>query len=165
MSARAACRLETLGYGQVYDYQAGKNDWLAAGLPRAGILAGFPRAGEAVRRDVPTCGLTDRVGDVASRVAAAGWDVCVVVNAERIVLGILRDEALHGAPDATAEAAMEAGPTTFRPSEMLADVATHLAQARVRRVLLTTPEGRLIGMLDRDEAARRTGASAAAPPI
>src|SRR5215210_4823410 len=132
MSARAACRLETLGYGQVYDYQAGKNDWLAAGLPREGILAGFPRAGEAVCREVPTCGLTDRVGEVAPGVAAAGWDICVVVDAQRTVLGILRDEALRGDPDATAEAAMEAGPTTFRASEMLAEAAIHLAQAGVR---------------------------------
>jgi Mg/Co/Ni transporter MgtE len=81
----------------------------------------------------------------------------VVVDAQRTVLGILRDEALRGDPDATAEAAMEAGPTTFRPGEMLAEVAMHLARAGVRRILLTTPEGRLIGMLDRDEAARRTG--------
>jgi len=157
LSARAAWRLESLGYSQVYHYAAGKSDWLAGGLPREGVLTGFPRAGDAVRRDVPTCGLAERVGEVAARVAAAGWESCVVVAEDRTVLGILRARALRGDPEASAEAAMEAGPTTFRPSELLAEIALHLTQARVRRVLITTPEGRLIGVLDRDEAARRTG--------
>jgi hypothetical protein len=130
MSARAACRLESLGYSEVYHYPAGKVDWLAAGLPREGILASFPRAADAVRADVPTCRLTDRVGEVAARAAAAGWESCVVVAEDRTVLGILRAQALRGDPEATAEAAMEAGPTTFRPNELLAEMAMHLTQAR-----------------------------------
>lgn len=32
-SPQAARRLEELGYGQVSDYEAGKEDWKAAGLP------------------------------------------------------------------------------------------------------------------------------------
>lgn len=36
MSPRAAARLEALGFAAVYDYAGGKNDWLAAGLPREG---------------------------------------------------------------------------------------------------------------------------------
>lgn len=32
-SPKAAKRLEELGYGEVYDYEAGKEDWKAAGLP------------------------------------------------------------------------------------------------------------------------------------
>ena len=32
MSPRAAWRLESLGFSHVYDYVAGKIDWLAAGL-------------------------------------------------------------------------------------------------------------------------------------
>ena len=31
MSPRAAWRLEALGFGGVYDYVAGKVDWIAAG--------------------------------------------------------------------------------------------------------------------------------------
>ena len=41
MSARAAWRLESLGFANVYRYTAGKSDWFASGLPRAGTLAGF----------------------------------------------------------------------------------------------------------------------------
>lgn len=32
-SAKAATRLDELGYSTVYDYEAGKEDWKAAGLP------------------------------------------------------------------------------------------------------------------------------------
>jgi len=32
MSPRAASRLESLGFRDVYDYAAGKADWFAAGL-------------------------------------------------------------------------------------------------------------------------------------
>ena len=43
MSPRAAWRLEAAGFGPVYDYVAGKADWLAAHLPFVGTgqLAGM----------------------------------------------------------------------------------------------------------------------------
>ena len=43
MSPRAAWRLEEAGFGPVYDYAAGKTDWLAADLPFDGTakLAGM----------------------------------------------------------------------------------------------------------------------------
>ena len=56
MSARAAWRLESLGFTKVYDYVGGKSDWIAAGLPVEGELANVPRAINVVKRDVPTCG-------------------------------------------------------------------------------------------------------------
>src|SRR5579884_1939212 len=162
MSARAAWRLERLGFARVYRYAAGKADWLAAGLPREGKLAPFPTAGDALRRDVPTCGPDDLVGEAARRARAAGWRLCVVVGERRVVLGVLRGKALDGDPDRTAEQAMEHGPTTYRPSELLAEAALRLTEADVERVLVTTPEGELLGVLDRAEALRRTGADAAA---
>ena len=33
-----------MGFREVYDYEAGKSDWLAAGLPSEGALARLPRA-------------------------------------------------------------------------------------------------------------------------
>jgi predicted transcriptional regulator len=159
MSARAAWRLEGLGFTQVHRYAAGKMDWLASGLPRDGRMAGFPTAGDALRRDVPSCRPDERVGDAAGRARAARWDMCVVANEQRIVLGVLRKKAFTGDPSRTAEAAMESGPTTFRPNELLAEVALHLVQAGVKRVLVTTGDGELLGALDRAEALRRTGAA------
>jgi hypothetical protein len=52
MSPRAASRLETLGYGPVYDYVGGKADWGSAGLPLEGINGSETRAGSHVRTDV-----------------------------------------------------------------------------------------------------------------
>src|SRR6266704_330398 len=109
-----------MGYGQVYDYTAGKLDWLAAGLATEGSNALRPRAGDVARREVPTCGLDQRLGEVAGRVRAAGWDACVVVNHERVVLGLLRARELHADPQLRNEQAMRPGPTTFRPDVPIA---------------------------------------------
>ncbi len=154
MSPRAAWRLESLGFGEVYDYVAGKVDWLAFGLPREGDEAATPRAGDIARRDVPTCAPSDRIGTVRECVAAAGWDQCLVVNDERVVLGRLRGTALSADAEARAEEAMEAGPTTVRPDERLADLATRLRERDVAGIVVTTPDGRLVGQLLRDDAER-----------
>jgi CBS domain-containing protein len=110
----------------VFDYVAGKADWFANGLPREGKRADSPQIGDLVRRDVPVCHLDDRVGEVLQRVQTAGWDQCVVVNSEGIVLGLLRGAALHAAPEAAPEApvalAMESGPTTIRPNRAPRDI-------------------------------------------
>ena len=87
MSPRAAWRLESLGFTQVYDYAAGEADWFANGLPREGRDASIPRVGDVADREVPTCQLDDHIGDVRERVRATGWDTCLVVNDERVVLG------------------------------------------------------------------------------
>src|SRR5919201_3559823 len=99
MSARAAWRLEeTLGFERVYRYTPGKADWLAAGLPFEGELAGMPRIGEVADRDVPTCGPRQRVGEVRRRLERFGQDVCVVLNQRRVGLGLVRSQDLEGAP-------------------------------------------------------------------
>src|ERR671931_274149 len=97
MSPRAACRLETLGFTEVYDYSAGKSDWLAAGLPREGALASEPRAGEPARRDVPRCGLDDRIGEVAKVVEGSDFADCYVVTGDGCLLGELRASTLREA--------------------------------------------------------------------
>ncbi|MDP9404293.1 MAG: rhodanese-like domain-containing protein [Actinomycetota bacterium] len=50
MSPRAAWRLEHLGFAQVYDYVAGKVDWMAAGLPTVRADITERRAISASRR-------------------------------------------------------------------------------------------------------------------
>ncbi len=49
MSPRAAARLETLGFDDVYDYVSGKSDWMAAGLPTVRESVGVPTAGATQR--------------------------------------------------------------------------------------------------------------------
>ncbi len=156
MSPRAAWRLESLGFTDVYPYTAGKADWFAAGLPREGQRAGVPRVGDLARRDVPTCGLAEAIGDVRERIRAAGWDVCVVVNERQVVLGRLRQRELDGDPAAVVGEVMEEGPTTYRPDRLAAETADYLAERRVASVLVTTSDGALIGLFHRDDVARQS---------
>src|SRR2546430_9133636 len=106
MAPRAASRLESLGFREVQLYAAGKLDWLAAGLPTEGENSTRPRAGTVARRDVPVCGLTERLGDVRERLHAAGWETVVVVHVERVVLGLLRGAELAEDGDLSIEDAI-----------------------------------------------------------
>jgi hypothetical protein len=119
MSARAAARLETLGFRQVYRYQPGRADWFAAGLPREGTEASTPRVADIAQRDVPTCGIDEPVGAVRDRVRGRGWDVCVVVDDGHVVLGLVQTSSLDVAPDTPVEVVMESSPITFRPTSAL----------------------------------------------
>jgi len=155
MSVRAAWRLETLGFEQVFRYGPGKEDWMAAGLPIEGSKASIPRVGSVARRDIPTCRLDERLGGVSARVLATGWDQCVVVNEGNIVLGRLRRPALEGDADAIVATVMEPGPVTYRPHVVAEDAARTLAERHVQSVLVTTGDGELIGVF------RPEGASSA----
>lgn len=156
MSPRAAARLESFGLREVYDYAAGKSDWFAFGLPMEGEGARVPRAGQFARRDVPTCHPEERLGTVRERVAAAGWDACVVVDHDRVVFGLLDYSRLTGDPDRMAEEVMELGPSTFRPSEELERLLDYMRRHRRSGVLVTTPDGRLVGLVRRDQRLNRT---------
>lgn len=158
MSARAAWRLEeTLGFPNVYRYTPGKADWFAAGLPREGEMAAVPRVGDVADRDVPTCGPAERADEVRRLLQQAGQDVCVVLSKRRIVLGRVRAKDLEADPDAAVEDVMDPGPVTYRPDTLLAELVEHLQQlpkGKANRILVTTSDGELIGLLRRAEAER-----------
>src|SRR5213083_2990703 len=67
LSARAAWRLESLGFQEVYRYTPGKADWLAAGWETEGAEAKKTRIREMIHKDVLTCALRERLEDVKSR--------------------------------------------------------------------------------------------------
>lgn len=152
MQARAAWRLEGLGFSRVYRYAPGKADWMAAGLPTVGTNATTLRAGTVARRDVPTCSPDDTVAEAARRAELAGFDVCVVVNSEGVVLGRLKGEALQQAPHALVEEVMDDGPVTVRANDDLETLAQRLHKRNVDSILVTDPDGRLIGLLRRVDA-------------
>ena len=97
MSARGASRLTILGFN-VYRYQAGKADWFAAGRRREGRDANVPLVADVAKRDVQTCRLDERVGDVRPPVDANSGEPLVVVDPDRVVLGLVNPEALTGHP-------------------------------------------------------------------
>jgi len=155
LSARAAARLETLGFEQVFRYTGGKVDWLAAGLPSEGRLASQPRAGDLALADVPTCRLGERIGDVAQRARDTGWSVCVVIHDDRVVLGLLDASALSGDASASAENVMNSAPLTIRPHVTLEQAAQRLERSKTGHALVTDADGRLIGLLQGRDLARR----------
>jgi Mg/Co/Ni transporter MgtE len=138
----------------VYDYASGKQDWIAAGLPSEGQDAERPRAGTVARRDAPTCRLDERMSDVRERIRATEWDVCMVLNDERVVLGILLREALDAEDDSSVEEAMRPGPGTFRPNVPIEEMAEYMIRHDRQNVPITTSGGRLVGVLVQEDAVR-----------
>ena len=159
MSPRAAARLKSLGFTKVYDYEAGKSDWLASPLPTEGRAAGEPDAAAMVRGDDIACHLGDNLGDVAKRVRAAGKDVCIVVNDRHIVLGRIRGQDFDRDPNSLVEDVMRPGPSTIRPDTDLGTVVKTLRDGRVKSTLVTNQEGRLIGTVYLEDVERKLAES------
>jgi CBS domain-containing protein len=149
MSPRAACRLERFGFDPVYDYTSGKADWRAAGLPTDGkpqpsrVLA-------AADRTPLTCAPDERVAFVMTRLTQAGRAVCAVVDGDGVLCGRLRLDRLDPTDDRLVEAVMEPGPTTVRADAPLDETLNRMATRHVTSLLITTPEGVLLGELRRD---------------
>lgn len=157
MSPRAAWRLETLGFSEVYDYTVGKLDWLAAGLPTEGTNAQRPRAGALARKDVPTCRLDEQLSVVRDRVRRKSWDAAVVVNDERIVFGLLRAKELALDDDRLISQAMRPGPSTFRPYVLAEETARFMVDHKLDSSPITTSDGRPVGLLLQADVLRATG--------
>jgi CBS domain-containing protein len=142
----------------VYDYVAGKADWLAHGLPTEGEQAQVPRAKDVLRRDVVTALPDELVGVVAARVAGSPYGFALVVANDGTLLGRFRKAMLDADPAARAEQVMEAGPSTIRPDRPLAELAERLRRRDLRTAVVTTPDGKLLGVVLRaDMEARLAG--------
>jgi CBS-domain-containing membrane protein len=149
MSPRAACRLATLGY-DVYDYAPGKVDWMAHGLPIEGTDAGRTTALTLIREDVATCALDDSAEEVARRIDASPYGFALALSPGRVVLGRVRRSRLTDA-GASVEALLEPGPSTIRPHTPTEDLAARLAGSDVRTLIVTDPEGKLLGIVRRGD--------------
>jgi hypothetical protein len=145
MSPRAAWRLEQLGFDHVYDYTAGKVDWLAAGQPTEGTGPTSARVISALDGTVPTCRLDADAGEAVERANAGGWPICVVVNDVDVVAGRLRVDKIAADDHRPAQEAMEPGPATIRANDDLAPTLARMAERHVAVLLVTTPEGTLLG--------------------
>ncbi|GAA3152868.1 hypothetical protein GCM10010466_49800 [Planomonospora alba] len=145
LSPRAAHRLERLGVREVYDYPAGKADWLAADLPYEGHAVLVSRV---MRRDPVIAFPGDPVDDLAERILSDPAGVAVVVvPRHRVVLGLVGPRELeHAPPEATAEQVMCSGITTVRPAEPLEGLPERMDRAGVHAMAVTRPDGVLAGL-------------------
>jgi CBS domain-containing protein len=151
VSPRAACRLEQLGFADVRDYEAGKADWRAHGLPTEGARAGQPRVKDRLRHDVVTAAPRDLVGAVASRVARSPYRFALVLADDGTLLGRLGDDVLAADPDAPADTVMEPGPSTIRADVAPTKAAERMDRRHLAAIPVTTPQGRLLGVVRRDD--------------
>ena len=101
--------------------------------------------------DVVTCSPDDLIRHVAPRSDADG---CVVVNDNKIVLGRLGPREITSAPDLTVEAVMQPGPATVRANEPLDELLSRMAEHHVPTMIVTTPEGQLLGVVRRTDEER-----------
>jgi rhodanese-related sulfurtransferase len=159
LSPRAAWRLEALGFRDVHHYVGGKADWMAAGLPIEGAAASLTLVGRLARTDVPTCSLETHVSEIRPQLAG-DWSSCFVVNEERIVLGRVYRSRL-GDDDQTAEEVMDPGPVTFRPDITVDEMAERMRHDKLRTAPITTADGRLVGLLFRDDVEQAASAAGA----
>jgi len=140
-----------MGFTAVYHYQVGKADWLACGLPREGKGATVPTVGDLARHEFVTCAPQDRIEDVRQRVRAASQDECLVIYQD-VLVGRLRATMLDGDGAVTAAEVMESGPATVRANEPLPALIERMQKRNVVRIVVTTPTGRLLGVLLRADA-------------
>jgi CBS domain-containing protein len=124
---------------------------MGSGLPTEGTNAERPRLVDVVRRDVPTCSLGERLGDVRARVVAAGWDACVVVSQDRVVLGLLRAKELDADPDLAVEQVMRPGPSTYRPYVSVAEMRRIMTDRDLASSPVTTSDGKLVGLVRKQD--------------
>jgi CBS domain-containing protein len=130
----------------------GKADWRAHGLPVEGDHADLPTAGAMARDDVVTCRLNDPVGPIRDQVDRSPYGFALVTTEDAILLGRLPGSLMRDAPAAaTAEAVMQPGPTTVRADTPAADLARRLAERDLSTAIVSTPEGRLIGIVTRTD--------------
>lgn len=129
----------------------GKEDWLARGLPTEGEQADAPRAWKLAHHDVVTCAPGDPVGEVRKRILASPYGFGFVVSADGCVLGRMRKSELDCDPTLRAEDVMEAGPSTVRADLSPEQLRERLDKKQLRFAVVTTPEGRLIGVVPRAE--------------
>jgi len=154
MSPRAAYRLTTLGFEHVYDYMPSKVDWMARGLPLEGTKATEPRTIDFARHDAATCGLNERLGDIARRVASSPYSFGLVLSDTGVLLGRLRQSALDGDPQAQAEEVMQSGPSTVRADTNPRELAQRLQKTNLTTAVITDPDGRLLGIARLDDLPR-----------
>jgi CBS domain-containing protein len=133
----------------------GKVDWLAHNLPVEGDKADAPIAGRVMRDDAVRCRPTDRVIDVRASIERSPYPFALVTSQNGTLLGRAPLSALDRASaDQPVWDLAEPGPKTFRPHVGAAKVAGVLADKGLRWAIVTTPEGRVLGVASREDLER-----------
>jgi CBS domain-containing protein len=98
---------------------------------------------------VVTAAVDEPVGQVRARAASSPYESALVVAGDGTLVGRLGPAVLAGDPTVRAEQVMEAGPTTVRPDRLLQELVDRMRDRDLSALPVTTPEGRLLGVLPR----------------
>ena len=131
----------------------GKVDWLAHNLPVEGERPNPPTAGRLMRDDAVRCAPDDRVADVLEAIWRSRYSFALVTDDRGMLLGRVRARRASDV-DALAAEVMELDPATVRPHRSAGDLAQQLAESDHRWAIVTTPEGRLLGVAWREDLER-----------
>ncbi len=71
-----------------------------------------------------------------------------VLDADRVVLGLVGPDGLTGDPAAGVEELMDLAPVTFRPNLRVGEMPAYLKKQRVQHALVTTNDGILVGLIE-----------------
>lgn len=134
----------------MYDYLAGKLDWLAYGLP---VERSDPVALtilDQLYRNVPTARITETVGEFRSRLKDRGKFPIPVVNDQNILLGLIDTPFKDIDPTTPISELMNPGPMTVRPFVTIASAEDRLTKQHLEAALVTSSDGKLMGIFHRN---------------
>jgi len=115
------------------------------GMPTEGILA-HRTIQDQIRGDVPKCRLNQELEEVKNAISS-DWTICVVVDSNQIVLGLLDLNAIKD-HQGTIEELMKPAPLTLRPSALIDEASKFLQQSNRQFALVTKSNGELIGIFE-----------------
>ena len=84
-----------------------------------------------------------------------GIDKTFALGPDPVTVGRGAECAIRSDDDSSVEDAMTEGPQTYRPSIQVSDLVERMHKHNLRTSLITTPDGRLIGLVLRTDAEGR----------
>jgi CBS domain-containing protein len=120
-------------------------------MPVEGDRRDLPTVGRVIRDDAVLCRPTDRIVDVRESIDRSLYPFALVTSDNGTLLGRAPSSALNPASERPVWGVAEPGPKTFRPHASAENVGAVLADKGLRWAIVTTPEGRVLGVASRED--------------
>jgi Mg/Co/Ni transporter MgtE len=117
------------------------------GMPSEGSLANTTI--KRLIREILFCKLEDDAAAVTSGIAE-DWNICVVIDPQRIVLGLLELERIP-TTKVPIEDIMKPAPLTLRPSMLIDETIAYFDQSDLTFALVTKLTGELMGAIRKSD--------------
>lgn len=147
----------------MFDLVGGKSEWREVGLPMQGTGPFRYVAGQVLTPVTVTCRPDALSGDI--REVLRSHRVCTVVNEDLVVQGRVRRTDLPAEDDVRVADFMQLGPATVQRREELSALVERMRDKGARTILVTTPKGELLGLVDRGDAERFLAGAVSPPDI